>query len=168
MVRVKHGWYLYKAMTQMYLVSSSQGLIESMAVSQMIKSGGYTQFFRFVMVGVIQNLVGYALYILITWAGLDPKLTITVLYPVGFMLSYMGNRNWSFSHKGTHKQAIIRFAITHMIGYTFNIAGLYLLVDMLDYRHQHVQLLIMFILMFYFFFALRLFVFANGHTIGSN
>ena len=135
-----------------------------MTVRQIVKSDGHKQFARFVVVGVAQNLLGYALYILITWAGLDPKLTITFLYPVGFMLSYIGNKKWSFSHEGSHRQAIFRFTITHIIGYAFNIAGLYVLVDIHGYRHQYVQLLIMFILMFYFFFALRLFVFKSNST----
>ena len=142
-------------------------VLDRMDVLQAIKSDGYIQFVRFVMVGIIQNLLGYALYISITWAGLDPKLTITFLYPVGFTLSYMGNKKWSFSHKGDHKQAIIRFTITHLIGYAFNIAGLYMLVDMYGYSHQYVQLLIMFILMFYYFLALRMFVFKSDSTIAS-
>jgi len=135
-----------------------------MTAWKIVKSNGHIQFARFVVVGVTQNLLGYALYILITWAGLDPKLAITFLYPVGFMLSYIGNKKWSFSHDGSHKQAIIRFMITHIIGYAFNIAGLYVLVDIHGYRHQYVQLLIMLILMFYFFFALRLFVFKSSST----
>jgi putative flippase GtrA len=133
-----------------------------MEILHVAKSSGHIQFIRYVIVGITQNLLGYALYLFITWAGIDPKTAITLLYPVGFMLSYMGNKKWSFSHEGKHSQAFIRFAITHIFGYAFNIAGLYVFVDMYGYNHRYIQLLLMFILMFYFFFALRLFVFTHS------
>ena len=126
---------------------------------RILNSGGYTQFVRYAIVGVVQNLIGYMLYLLITWAGSDPKVTITILYPIGFTLSFIGNKKWTFLHTGDDKLAFYRFALTHLVGYAINIALLYVFVDIYSYAHQYVQLLAMFILVFYFFIAMRTYVF---------
>lgn len=116
-------------------------------------------FFRYCVVGTAQNLFGYILYIIITWANVDPKIAITILYPIGFTLSYFGNKKWTFSHSGGHSQAVVRFTLTHIIGYIINLVLLYVLVDVYGYNHQYIQLLAMAILVFYFFIALKLYVF---------
>ncbi len=125
-----------------------------------------SQFFRYALVGVSQNAVGYLLYLLITWFGVDPKLTITILYPVGFFLSYLGNKKWTFTHAGNHGSAIFKFTLVHVIGYSINILMLYVFVDIYGFKHQYVQIAAIFILVFYFFVALKLYVFSANVVRG--
>ena len=132
-----------------------------MALNTMTLFEKYRQPIRYAAVGVAQNFLGYLLYLLLTWLGLGPKITISILYPIGFTLSYLGNKKWSFTHSGDNTRAVIRFTLTHIVGYLFNIMLLYVLVDTYDYSHQYVQLLAIAILVFYFFFALKYFVFSS-------
>ena len=122
-------------------------------------NNGIPQLFRYAMVGVTQNLTGYIIYLALTWLILDPKTAITILYPIGFIVSYAGNKKWTFSHKGGHKQAAIRFTLVHIIGYSINLGLLYIFVDLYGYSHQYVQLAAILFLAFYFFITLKCFVF---------
>eukprot|EP00952_Eustigmatos_sp_NYUAD-ZCMA_P010601 43341-Eustigmatos_ZCMA.PRE.1 len=47
------------------------------------------QLMVFGLIGVLSNLLGLALYWALTQAGLDPKLTVCVLYPVGAFVGFM-------------------------------------------------------------------------------
>lgn len=128
----------------------------------------YFQFARYAVVGVIHNVIGYLVYLYITWLGLDPKISITILYPIGFAISYIGNKKWTFSHEGSNKQAAFRFILAHVIGYLINLMLLYVLVDLYGYPHQYVQILAISILVFYFFIALKLYVFSVRAAASEN
>lgn len=91
------------------------------------------------MVGVLNNLLGYLIYLLVTWLWLDPKIVVTMLYPIGAITSYFGHARYSFAYSGCASQSIVRYAMAQPIGYGANIGMLYLLSDRLDYPHQLVQ-----------------------------
>jgi len=126
----------------------------------------YFQFARYAVIGVAHNVIGYLVYLYFTWEGLDPKVAITVLYPIGYVISYMGNKKWTFSHEGYHRQALFRFALTHIIGYSINLTLLYVFVDMYGWPHQYVQIVAILILVLYFFIALKLYVFKDNAFVG--
>ena len=56
-----------------------------------------TQASKYGLVGIIGNLIGYFTYILFTFLGLTPVLAITLLYPVGAIFGYYGNKEYTFS-----------------------------------------------------------------------
>ena len=120
------------------------------------------QFSRYGLLGVLSNVLAYISFVVLTHYGMEPKLTMSMLYVIVFMISFLGNKHWTFSHTGAMSPAMFRFVITHAIGYAFNLLMLSVFVDRLDYDHRLVQLAVMGILVFYFFFALRLFVFRQG------
>lgn len=66
------------------------------------------QLLRYGMVGVLSNLVGYLLYLAITGAGVEHKLTMSLLYVVGVAQTFFFNRRWSFRHEGAHGPALLR------------------------------------------------------------
>ena len=41
------------------------------------------QLARYGVVGVVTNLAGYLVYLFLTWFWLEPKLAVSILYPVG-------------------------------------------------------------------------------------
>jgi len=136
-------------------------------ILQSFDLNNYAQFMRYIIIGVIQNSLGYIVYLLVTSTGVDPKLTISILYPIGFVISYIGNKKWTFSDTRNHTWAIMRFIVTHIIGYAFNLSALYIFVDIYGFNHQYVQLGAMFILVFYFFLVLRTYVFNKPHNLKS-
>ena len=61
----------------------------------------FKQLTRFTFVGILSNLAGYLVYLLVTHLGATPKITMTLLYGVGATIGYIGNRYFTFSHKGS-------------------------------------------------------------------
>ena len=117
---------------------------------------------RYGVVGIATNIVGYLVYLLVTYAGGTPKLTMSVLYIVGAALGFVGNRWWTFSHEGHVLRAGVRYIIAHCFGYLINLALLLTLVDYLGYPHQWVQGLAIVVVAFYLFLAFKFFVFPDN------
>jgi putative flippase GtrA len=98
------------------------------------------QFVRFAIVGVVSNALLYAAYLMLTlFLGLEHKLSMTLVYVVGVILSFVANRSWSFDHRGMAHTAFVRYAVANVIGYLLNLAILVLAVDRLNLPHEGVQ-----------------------------
>ena len=116
---------------------------------------------RYGVVGVFSNLLGYIIYLLITWLWLDPKLAVTFMYPVGAATAYFGHVRYSFAYNGRVSHGLARYAIAHMIGYGANIGILYLFSDRLGYPHQLVQAMAIVAVAGILYLLFRYFVFPN-------
>lgn len=119
------------------------------------------QLFRFGVIGLLQNGIGYGLYLILTLAGLPPKPTMTVLYLVGATASFLANRRFTFGHTGKLTHAGIRFVLAHLGGYLINLLLLWWLVDQNGYPHQWVQAGAIFVVATYLFVSFRFFVFPD-------
>ena len=97
------------------------------------------QMIRYGVVGVLNNLLGYVIYLVITWLWLDPKLAVTLMYPIGALTAYFGHARYTFAYSGRTSSGVVRYVIAHLIGYSVNICMLYLFADRLGYPHQLVQ-----------------------------
>ena len=117
------------------------------------------QLFRYALVGVITNLVGYLIYLLIVYLGATPKLTMTFMYGIGAAIGYIGNRNLTFEYKGSIVGSGVRYCIAHCIGYFINLFMLIIFVDKLGYAHQWVQASAIFVVAGFLFIAFKFFVF---------
>ena len=116
---------------------------------------------RYGLVGIASNLSGYLVYILITYWGVEPKKTMTLLYIVGATIGYFGNRQWAFTHKGVVLTSGIRYFIAHFFGYLINFILLLMFVDRLGYSHQWVQAVVIIIVAGFLFLAFKYFVFSD-------
>lgn len=108
-----------------------QGVTGSKTIAELIRYG---------VVGVTHNLLGYLVYLLVTWLGADPKVAVAILYPIGTTVSYLANRRWTFNHKGEVSQSMARYVSMHLFGYCLNLAIITVGVDVLAFPHQLVQL----------------------------
>lgn len=97
------------------------------------------QIIRYGLVGVINNLLGYLIYLAVTWWWLEPKLAITVLYPIGVFTAYLGHSKYTFSYQGRTHSGVFRYLVAHAIGYGANVLLLYVFVDKFMLPHQLVQ-----------------------------
>ncbi|MEQ1525677.1 MAG: GtrA family protein [Gallionella sp.] len=120
------------------------------------------QLIRYGLVGAATNLVMYAAYLLITYLGVEPKKTMTLLYVIGATIGFVGHRKWSFAHGGNATQAAIRYTIAHLSGYLLNWLILFVFVDRLGYAHQWVQGVTIFILAGFLFLVFKYFVFPKS------
>ncbi|WP_454781360.1 GtrA family protein [Legionella sp. WA2022007384] len=123
------------------------------------KFPGLYQFIRYGVVGVINNLIGYLIYLLVTFFWLEPKVAITLFYPIGALIGYFSHFKYSFAYQGTHRFALIRYGIAHFIGYGINFIMLLLLVDKLKFPHQAIQGIAIFVVACALFLMFRYFVF---------
>ena len=76
-----------------------------------------TQLLKYGLVGVLTNLVGYGFYLLVTYTGISPKVTMTAMYSAGAAISFFVNKRFTFHHHGHVGKDRVRFFIDHMMGY---------------------------------------------------
>lgn len=119
------------------------------------------QLTRYAFVGILSNLTGYLVYLLVTYLGASPKITMTLLYGVGAAIGYIGNRNFTFVHKGSLLGSGARYFIAHFLGYFINLVILIIFVDKLGYAHQWVQAVAIFVVAGFLFIAFKFFVFTK-------
>lgn len=124
---------------------------------------GIYQFIRYGVVGVINNLIGYLIYLFVTFFWLEPKVAITLFYPIGALIGYFSHFKYSFSYQGKHRFAIIRYGIAHFIGYGINFIMLLILVDKLKFPHQAIQASAIFVVASALFLLFRYFVFPQAN-----
>lgn len=129
--------------------------------------GSFAQLTRYAFVGIVSNLAGYLIYLLVTYLGATPKLTMTLLYGIGATIGYIGNRNLTFAHKGSLLASGVRYFMAHCFGYCINLAILIIFVDKLGYVHQWVQAIAIFVVAGFLFIAFKFFVFTdlNASTV---
>ena len=119
----------------------------------------FYQSLRYLVVGAVSNLIGYLIYLLLTWLWLDPKVAVTLLYPIAAFIGYFSHRKYSFAFSGFHFGAMTRYVVAHLIGYATNVSILYVFSDVLGYAHQLVQAVAVFVVAGVLFLLFRYFVF---------
>ena len=117
------------------------------------------QLIRYGVVGILNNLLGYVLYLLLTFYGLAPKIAITILYPIGMTITYFSHSTFSFSYQGRKLGSVLRYALTYFIAYGMNFMMLLILSDKLMFPHQAVQASAIFVVSGIVFLMLKYFVF---------
>lgn len=122
------------------------------------------QLVRYAVVGVITNAAGYLVYLLITYLGVVPKVAMSILYVVGVIASFFGNKRLTFSYNGGVLGAGVRHLIVYMLGYFLNLGLLIMFVDHFGYPHQFVQGLAIFVTAAFLFVTLKHFVFRSLNT----
>lgn len=122
------------------------------------------QLFRYGLVGVVINSALYFFYLIITYFGTEPKISMTMAYVVGVFLGFIGHRTWTFMHKGTLLGSGARYIIAHISGYLINYSILLTFVDKLGYPHQWVQAVAIFVVAGFLYVAFRYFVFPKEFT----
>jgi len=120
------------------------------------------QLIRYGIVGVLNNLLGYSIYLAITFFGLDPKLTISLLYPIGATTAYFGHSRYSFAYDKKGIAGPLRYIIAHAISYGANLLMLYVFWQRAGLPHQLVQGAAIFVCAGILFVLFKYFVFASG------
>ncbi len=123
--------------------------------------GSVKQLIRYALLGIVTNLAGYFVYLLVTYLGATPKITMTFLYGMGAIIGFIGNRNLTFAHNGSLLGSGIRYFIAHFFGYFINLVTLIIFVDHFGYAHQWIQAVAIFLVAGFLFIALKFFVFSD-------
>ena len=120
------------------------------------------QLVRYGLVGVVSNVTIYFVYLFITYIGVEPKTAMTLVYIIGASLGFIGNRKWTFDHRGKSSSASLRYVLAHLFGYLLNFLILFTFVDRLGYFHQLVQALAIIIVAAFLFIVFKYYVFPSA------
>ena len=123
---------------------------------------------RYGVVGLCTNAVGYLLYLGVTWLGIGPKTSMSVLYAIGATIGFVSNRRWVFAHDEKALISMVRYWIAHTVGYGINFALLYSLVDVLGYPHRLVQATAIFVVSGCLFMMFHFFVFPQREKAAAH
>jgi len=118
-----------------------------------------SQLIRYGVVGLLTNFAGYLVYLFVTWIWLEPKVAVSLLYPVGVIIGYFGHARYSFAYQGGRTSPLCRYLIAHAVGFGANLALLHILADRLHYPHQAVQAGAIFVVAGLLFLLFKFFVF---------
>ena len=95
---------------------------------------------RCVLIGASVNGAGYLAYLLLTWAGLSPRLAVTVLLPVSLWTAFQLHGHVTFAGAERGRTTSLRFLAVMLTGYALNLAFLTILVAGAGVPHQLAQL----------------------------
>lgn len=119
------------------------------------------QLLRYVGVGIVANSIGYISYLSIIFAGMGHKFSMSAVYLAGFIVSFYGNRKFTFNHDGRIAITGVKFSLIYGFGYLVNVCLLLLFVDLLGYAHGLVQLISIGVVAAVNFTLLKYFVFVG-------
>jgi len=71
---------------------------------------------RYRLVGILSNLTGYLVYLLLTAFVLPPLVTMTLLYLTAALIGFFGNRRFTFHHTGKLGRARVQSRIPQRSG----------------------------------------------------
>jgi putative flippase GtrA len=97
------------------------------------------ELFRYAAIGVTVNALLYAGYLLLSAHGIGHKVAMTLMYATGTACSFVGNRRWTFDHRGGVSAALVRYMVTYALAYGLNLVTLMLLVDAAGLPHRWVM-----------------------------
>lgn len=120
------------------------------------------QLIRYGLIGAASNAAIYFIYLLITYLGMEAKQAMTLVYIVGAFIGFVGNRKWTFAHRGDTSSAALRYVLAHLGGYLVNLLILYTFVDRLGYAHQWVQAAAIIVVAGFLFVIFKYFVFSKS------
>lgn len=119
---------------------------------------------RFIVIGVANNLIGYGAFVVLSLVGVAAVPAMTVSYVIGMVISFIGNRKWTFGYRGSIVLTLVRFAAANVVGYGVNYALLWLFVSLLGLPQIPVQLFATCSVAVCTFLMMRLWVFASVKT----
>lgn len=117
------------------------------------------QMMRYGIVGLLNNALGYFIYLIVTYLWLEPKVAITLFYPIGALTAYWGNARYSFKIQKTSIDSFLRYIATYVIGYIINFLMLFIFSDIYGFPHQIIQAISIFVVAGNSFLLLKFFVF---------
>ena len=77
----------------------------------------YQKGIKYLAVGVVNTIVGYGVIFALMWGGLIPELANIVGYSVGFIVSYLLNKRYTFASPASHKRDLPRFGFAMGLAY---------------------------------------------------
>ena len=121
-------------------------------------TGRRGELFRFIVVGMASNMLGYCIYLLVTHLGMPPKMSMSLMYTIGVWTGYFGNLRYTFANRSGVGNTAPRYLAAQLCGYLVNL-GIHLLGDRFGLPHQLSQAVGIGVVAVLLFLLFRTFVF---------
>lgn len=128
-----------------------------------MKGSLFEEFFKFVkfgITGVMNTVVDFAVFMLLSYLGLNAYLAQTVSYSCGMLNSYIVNRSWTF--KGSDRffsRQMIRFIIANLLLLLCSVVLLWVFTEKMSFSKIVAKLFATAIIMAVGFIVNRVWVF---------
>lgn len=122
-------------------------------------------FSRFIFVGIINTVVGYTLFAILTHLEIFYLVSLTVSHILATVNSYFWNRKFTFKSNNKINGEIQRFVLVYTSTYICNFILLFIAVDFLKVKPVIAQVPIIFIVAIVSFLGQRLFTFKPNQTL---
>ena len=100
-----------------------------------------SQAIRYGLLGVTANAAGFLFYLALVQAvGLQPVLSISIVYLSVGTCNYFGNKVWTFRDRAPVSRSALRYCVVQIIGYLANLGIMRFLNGNLGLPHAYVQL----------------------------
>jgi putative flippase GtrA len=116
---------------------------------------------KFILVGLVYNLIGYLLYLGITFLGAKPQYAVIFLFVINLTMGYFGHRKVSFESNNDVVKSSMSYLLTYIVALGINLGLLTLFVDQLRFPHQLVQATCIVVIACFSFLSLKYLVFKN-------
>ncbi|MDP4000080.1 MAG: GtrA family protein [bacterium] len=87
------------------------------------------QFVKFVLVGLTTTAINFTVYGLLLIVGVYYLTAAVISFSVATLNSYTWNRIWTFRAGRHHIGKLAKFTVVQLLGLSFNLIGLWLLVE---------------------------------------
>lgn len=114
---------------------------------------------RFIISGILNNGIGFSLYLLSVEFGMHPKLSMGILYWGSVFASFFINRNYVFADKGNPVISFFRYFAVYLIGYLVSFLFMTIFFDWYGLNHVYSILIVTGLMVLYFYFLQKYFVF---------
>jgi putative flippase GtrA len=121
------------------------------------------QLMRFIIVGCLSNGVAYLVY---AWLSnqCKPIVAMSWLYLIGFCLSFLGNKRFTFQDNSRNIYPLLRFSVMHIVLFGFQYCTHFYLHSVVGLPHLIVQAGLMIVVGCLSFVVSRTFVFRLSVT----
>lgn len=116
---------------------------------------------KYYAAGAIVNLIGYFVFLLFVFFGIEHKVSATILYVVGSFVSYFVNRKYVFDSGLSVRKGFLRLLLVLFGGYFLNVLALYVFVDGYGLNPGLIQMFAVVVVSFYFYLVNKYFVHRN-------
>ena len=99
----------------------------------------HLQSIRYIIIGLVSNLLLYLIYLSLTGLSIGHKTAMTLLFAIGTMQTFVFNKRWTFAHQGFFQTSFLKYLAVYGFAYLLNLMSLLVFADYLGLPHQIVQ-----------------------------
>ena len=103
------------------------------------------QAIRFLIVGILNTIVGYGTYYIIISFNISYVIAMTISQIVGVTHSFFWNKFWTFKSKKSGRKEIFKFVSVYLVTYVMNLTLLAFFIEIMKIDKRVAPIIILFI-----------------------